>query len=148
MSRLVVVLEQHGVHLLLADTSQRAVRAQWVECNPGDPSDARSVVHPAIQALTTRDGAEPQGVIIIVGLSWLDIADVSLPPVGPAAQRQLLRRERDRYFVFEEPIAVTLLPSMSASKTTPRPALGLACRVSWLTAWRDGHRSRHYHRHR
>ncbi|MBL0937939.1 MAG: PilN domain-containing protein [Gemmatimonadaceae bacterium] len=133
MSRLFVVLEQHGVHLLIADTPQRAARAQWVECNPGIPSEVRATVHAAIQALITQDGNEPGAATLIVGMTWLDIGEASLPPVDPASQRQLLRRERDRYFVFDEPVAVTLLPSA----TTNRPMLALACRASWLAEWRE-----------
>lgn len=67
---------------------------------------------------------QPTSLVLVVGLAWLDVAAVSLPPVAPAMQRRMLQLDPDRVFAVGEPVAVTI-----------SGALALAAPTSRLDAW-------------
>ncbi|MCC6241338.1 MAG: PilN domain-containing protein [Gemmatimonadaceae bacterium] len=45
------------------------------------------------------------GVVLVVGLGWLEIAEPELPPLDVGARRAVLWRDADRYFPIVDPVA-------------------------------------------
>ena len=50
-------------------------------------------------------GRAPSGIVLVVGLGWLEIAEPELPPLEHTARRAVLWRDADRYFPIVDPVA-------------------------------------------
>ena len=50
-------------------------------------------------------GRTPSGIVLVVGLGWLEIAEPELPPLDHVARRAVLWRDADRYFPIVDPVA-------------------------------------------
>lgn len=57
----------------------------------------------------------PTGIIIVVGLSHLEIASPELPPISVRDRLVLLRRDADRYFPIAEAVAVALVDKLAVA---------------------------------
>lgn len=55
----------------------------------------------------------PSGIVVIVGLGLLEIAQPDLPPMSPEARRAVLWRDADRYFPIADPVAVVCVDAFA-----------------------------------
>lgn len=117
MSRpLCVLLDGEFVSALPQDGATSATRVAW---RPEAPL-------PMVEALRAAFGA-PTGVVVIVGLAFLEIAEPQLPPVPNDLRLRMLQRDSDRYFALREPAAVATDGSVAF-------AMSSALLASWLDA--------------
>ena len=65
-----------------------------------------------VHALRAVVGA-PSGIVVIVGLGLLEIAQPDLPPMSPEARRAVLWRDADRYFPIADPVAVVCVDAFA-----------------------------------
>lgn len=104
MSRVsVLLIDRSEVQVLPSgDTAAAAVaRVAW---NPGaSVGEMARALAPLQSATGTR-----AGLVVVIGLGLLDIAQPELPPVSNAARHALLLRDADRYFPIEGAAAVAL----------------------------------------
>lgn len=93
----VVVLDATEVTVVHATDGRIVRRVSW-------SPDIADGLGDALRALTPA----PSGVVCVVGLGLLDLAEPDLPPIDAAARRALLWRDADRYFPIEGEVAVAL----------------------------------------
>ena len=93
----VVVLDATEVTVVHAADGRIARRVPW-------SPDTADGLGDALRALTPA----PTGVVCVVGLGLLDLAEPDLPPIDATACRALLWRDADRYFPIEGEVAVAL----------------------------------------
>lgn len=98
------VLRSAAVSGGAADADADAAAAASVAWNPDASVGEMTRALAPLQA-TTRVRA---GLVVVIGLGLLDIAQPELPPVSNAARHALLLRDADRYFPIEGPAAVAL----------------------------------------
>ena len=81
-----------------------------------------------VDALRALVGA-PSGIVVVVGLGLLEIAQPDLPPMSPEARRAVLWRDADRYFPIADPVAVVCVDAF---------ALAVSARAlnTWIRALR------------
>ncbi len=65
-----------------------------------------------VDTLRTLVGA-PSGIVVVVGLGLLEIAQPDLPPMSPEARRAVLWRDADRYFPIADPVAVVCVDAFA-----------------------------------
>ncbi len=65
-----------------------------------------------VDALRALVGA-PSGIVVVVGLGLLEIAQPDLPPMPPDARRAVLWRDADRYFPIADPVAVVCVDALA-----------------------------------
>jgi len=122
-----VLLEADAVHVLTAGAATRraaegnpaaVIRVPW---SPEDPAAM-------VQALQAT-GATPSGLVVVVGLAFLEVAQPGLPPIDAAAKRAVLWRDADRYFPLTDAAAVVAVEDV---------ALAMSARqlLSWVQALR------------
>ncbi|QJR35659.1 PilN domain-containing protein [Gemmatimonas groenlandica] len=117
MSRpLCLLLDGEFVSALPRDGAATATRVAW---RPEAPL-------PMVESLRSAFGA-PTGLVVIVGLAFLEIAEPQLPPVPNDARVRMLQRDSDRYFALREPAAVATDGSVAF-------AMSSALLTSWLDA--------------
>lgn len=90
-----VLLERDAAHVMLSDDDHRVRTVLW------SPDEPNSVV----DALNLASAAS-RSIVLVVGLSLLEIAEPALPPLNLRERRAVLLRDADRYFPLEEPVAV------------------------------------------
>lgn len=94
---------------------------------PWDPS------RPADAVAALRAGADrPNGISLAIGLGFLEVARLDLPPVAPAERARMVELEPDRYFAAasREAFTVTVAPDESIAFATPSSRL-----ESWIAAF-------------
>lgn len=111
-----LVLDATNVTVVARREGGTAYTLTW---NPDQP-DAM------IESVRAFVGA-PSAIVIVVGLSHLEIATPELPPITPAAKRAVLLRDADRYFPISEPVAVALLDGFAVAMPSGKLA-------AWVTA--------------
>ena len=120
MSRaLCLLLEPDRVLALSRENEGSATDVTW---RPEEPV-------PLVDALRAEFGV-PSGLVIIVGLAFLEIAEPQLPPVSNDVRVRMLQRDSDRYFALREPAAV-------ATDGTVAFAMSSALLASWIDALRS-----------
>lgn len=94
-----LLLERDLVHVVLRDDKDRGRSIAW------SPDAPDAVVDSLLETLRGSLGASTS-VVLVVGLSLLEVAEPSLPPLAARERRTVLLRDADRYFPIEEAIAV------------------------------------------
>ena len=121
MSALVaVLLERDRLYAVSGASSGASSRAPVIE-RPWRGDDLCSAID-AIRA----DVGTPSGIVLVVGLGWLEIAEPLLPPVDAATAREIVWREADRHVAIEGDVAVVC-----------EDAFAFAIEATQLRAWVD-----------
>lgn len=125
MSRAGIELTPTVVRLVqLAPVTGRTTRTVEQPWDPARPLDV-------VAALRAKVGAL-QGISIAVGLGFLEVAKLDLPPVSAAERSRIAELEPDRYFAAatREPLVVTVMPDEPIAFGAPASLV-----ASWLTAF-------------
>ena len=105
----------------IAGRVTQTVESPW---NPARPLDA-------VNALRAQVGAL-QGISLTIGLGFLEVARLELPPVAAIEKARIVELEPDRYFAAatRESLAVTVVPDESTAFAAPDSLLR-----SWISAF-------------
>src|SRR5688572_11550374 len=105
----------------LSATVTASIEAPW---DPSRPADA-------VATLRANAGSI-DGISLAIGLGFLEVARLDLPPVAPAEKARMVELEPDRYFAAanRENFAVTVAPDESIAFAAPSARL-----ESWIAAF-------------
>lgn len=108
----------------LAPVTGRVTAAEELPWDPARPVDG-------VAAARTRFPRADR-LSIAIGLGWLEVARVALPPVAPDEQIRIVELEPDRYFAAAgaEPFAASLVPESRLAFAMPAASLD-----AWLSAF-------------
>jgi hypothetical protein len=121
MSRaLCLLLDDDVVLALPRDGAASASRLPWRPDAPGR----------LVEALRAEFGT-PSALVVIVGLTFLEIAEPQLPPVPNDVRVRMLQRDSDRYFALREPAAVATDGTVAFAMPSPP----LTSWIDALAAW-------------
>ena len=112
----------------LAPITSRVTQTVEIPWNPARPLDA-------VNALRAKAGAV-QSISLTIGLGFLEVARLELPPVAAIERARIVELEPDRYFAAatRDPLVVTVAPDESQGSVpivfaTPESSL-----KSWISA--------------
>ena len=104
--------------------SGRATETIEIPWDPSRPADAVT----ALRAKARR----PDGISLAIGLGFLEVARLDLPPVAPAEKARMVELEPDRYFAAanRDSFVATVAPDESIAFAAPSSRL-----ESWIAAF-------------
>ena len=70
----------------------------------------------ALKALTEH----PSGLVLVIGLAWLDAARPELPPVSISLKRRMLTIDADRWFAFSDAPAIGVVDEVALAMPSGR----------------------------
>ncbi len=113
-----ILLEAHAVSVL--ERNGRAGQASVVAF-PWSPDDPAPMVN-ALREHLGASGAAPGGLVMIVGLAFLESAIPELPPIDDDAKRAVLWRDADRYFPIADDAAIVCVDDVAMAMPAHRLA--------------------------
>jgi hypothetical protein len=104
--------------------ASRVTETIEIPWDPSRPADA-------VAALRAKSG-RPDGISLAIGLGFLEVARLDLPPVAPAERARMVELEPDRYFAAanHESFVATVAPDESIAFAAPSSRL-----ESWIAAF-------------
>lgn len=108
----------------VSPVSNRVIETLEIPWDPSRPAEA-------VATLRARAG-RPDGISLAIGLGFLEVARLDLPPVAPEERARMIELEPDRYFAAanRETFVVTVAPDESIAFATPSARL-----ESWIAAF-------------
>src|SRR5687768_15337980 len=108
----------------IAGLSGRLTASMEIPWDPSRPADA-------VATLRSK-ASRPDGILLAIGLGFLEVTRLDLPPVAPAEKARMVELEPDRYFAAanRENFVVTVAPDESIAFAAPSARL-----ESWIAAF-------------
>lgn len=99
--RTALILEVDHMLVVPAQAGRTTHTVAW---SPGNPGESLEALRHALR----QSGGPPRDLLLIVGLGFLEPVRHGLPPVSVSVRQQMLRADRDRFFVCGAEVATAV----------------------------------------